>query len=128
MNTYGYDASRQLLKELGDLLKTHLRTVDSGGRYGYDEFILLMANTGLEDAVARAKRMRLAIEGMTFTPQAIRSSVSIGVAAYPDNGRSIEQVLLTAKKAVFEAQREGRNNVFAFREDWYTRNGSPVGA
>ncbi len=126
VNTYGYDASRQLLKEIGDVLGSHLRSIDAGGRYGFDEFILLLANTCIDDAIACAKRIRITVEGKSFTKENIRSSVSIGLAGYPQNGLTVDDIILTAKKALFEAQREGRNNVFSFRQEWYVKDQVPV--
>ena len=117
MNTYGYDSSRQLLKEMGDRIRGHLRTIDAAGRYGFDEFIILLANTGLDGALSSAKLLRKTIEETVFTKHRIGSTVSIGVAAYPQNGRTIEDIILSAKNALFEAQRAGRNNVFCCTEE-----------
>lgn len=117
MNTYGYDASRLLLKEMGDRIKSHLRTIDAAGRYGFDEFIILLANTGLDGALSSAMLLRKTIEETAFTKHQVRSTVSIGVAAYPQNGRTIEDIVLSAKNALFEAQRTGRNNVFCCTEE-----------
>jgi diguanylate cyclase (GGDEF)-like protein len=119
VNTYGYDASRQLLKEMADILRSRLRPIDASARYGFDEFIVLVANHGLEEALSFAREVRKEIEEARFTKHGIRSTVSTGVAAYPQNGTTSEDLILTAKKALFEAQRTGRNNVFAFPSHWY---------
>lgn len=114
VHTYGYDASKRLLKEMASLVKARIRPVDAVGRYGFDEFVLLLANTGLQTAVQQAKDLARVISETPFTKQAISSAVSIGVSAYPVNGRTVQELLLTLKEALFEAQRAGRNTVYFF--------------
>jgi diguanylate cyclase (GGDEF)-like protein len=125
VNTYGYDTSRQLLKEMGKAVKEHLRTVDAAGRYGFDEFVMMIANTGLEDGLEYANRLRERIAAQRYTDRSLRSSVSIGVAAFPRSGTTADTVMLTAKQALFEAQRSGRNTAFCFKSDWFARDLSP---
>ncbi len=126
VNTYGYDTSRQLLKEMGMVVQENLRTVDAAGRYGFDEFVMMIANSGLEGGLEFANRLRERIAAQQYTSRAIRSSVSIGVAAFPRNGTTADAVMLTAKQALFEAQRSGRNSAFCFKSDWFTRDHSPA--
>ena len=114
VNTFGYDASRQVLKELGDRVKAMLRPIDCACRYGFDEIALLIENTDLKGALASANTLRKAIAEGPFTSRRITSTVSIGVATSPTNGTTCEALIVAAKKAVFEAQRSGRDTVFAF--------------
>jgi two-component system cell cycle response regulator len=113
--TYGYDTSRVLLKELAGMLKAHLRGIDGAGRYGFDEILLLRANSSLQEAATRAEDLRALIENSSFTPKQIKTTVSIGVSAFPENAGTMEELLTTVKNALFEAQRAGRNRVFHFR-------------
>jgi diguanylate cyclase (GGDEF)-like protein len=126
VNTYGYDTSRQLLKEMGKVLREQIRAVDSAGRYGFDEFVVLRANTGVEDGVQFANRLRETIAGQSYTDRQILSTVSIGVASYPRHGGTVDAVMTMAKQAVFEAQRNGRNTAFCFKNDWFTDNQTPT--
>lgn len=119
LNTYGYDNAIKFLKELSGLLQTQLRTVDLSGRYGFDELILMLARTDVESAVEFAQDFCSAVERYSFVNGTIRTTVSIGVAAYPQNGNSTQELLATAKQALFEAQRAGRNNVFFYPASWY---------
>lgn len=115
VKTYGYDSSRLLLKELGELLKNQMRNVDTAGRYGFDEAILLFPNTDVEQAVELANSIRVEIEQAQFTDRRIVTTVSIGLAAYPQDGTETNDLLQTAKNALFEAQRTGRNIVFNYQ-------------
>jgi len=120
--TYGYHTSRAFLKELGDLTKRRLRSIDAAGRYGPDEIIVALARASLRDATTFAHGLSRAVEVCAFTLREISSTVSMGVAAFPDNGMSFETLLTTAKKALFEAQRSGRNKVFHFVSAWDAEN------
>jgi diguanylate cyclase (GGDEF)-like protein len=128
VNTYGYDTSRVLLKEMGTLVKSSLRPIDAAGRYGFDEFIVMLANTGLEGSIEFANHLRSLIAAQHFTQHALASTVSIGVAAFPRNGTSPDTLILTAKNALFEAQRSGRNAVFSYKNEWYARAAEREGA
>jgi diguanylate cyclase (GGDEF)-like protein len=118
MKTYGYETAQRFLKELGDLVIGQLRAMDAAGRYGSDEFIVTLAKSSLPDAVSFAGRLARMVEEHSFTDQHIKSTISVGVAACPDNGRSIDKLLTAAKNALFEAQRSGRNMVFHYVSEW----------
>jgi diguanylate cyclase (GGDEF)-like protein len=125
VNTYGYAVSRQLLRELGTIVQSRTRPVDAAARYGFDECILLLSRTDLDEGIAAAEELRQRIADHVFTEKGIRSSVSIGVGAFPRNGNTIDALLVSTKKALFEAQRSGRNTIYAFKSDWHD---TPVAA
>ena len=116
-HTYGYETSRILLKELAAILKSQLRGIDGAGRYGYDEIILLRANSTIQEAADRADALRALIENSVFTDKQIKTTVSVGVTSFPDNADTIDELLMTVKNALFEAQRSGRNRVFYFHSE-----------
>jgi diguanylate cyclase (GGDEF)-like protein len=109
--TYGYEASKRLLKEIAGVIQSHLRPMDAASRYGFDEVILLRENTLPDDALDFADTVRRAIEKKEFTEQHIRTTVSIGVAAFPGNATSEKDLVLAAKEALYDAQRSGKNKV-----------------
>ena len=109
--TYGYDASKCILKEVAGIVKRHLRAVDDASRYGFDEIIISRENSTLEDGLAFADNLRKIIESTEFTPQKIHTTVSIGVATFPQHAKTEKDILLVAKEALYEAQRTGRNRV-----------------
>lgn len=117
--TYGYEASRELLRELGNLIKKSIRSIDAAGRYGFDEFILLLAKQDADQSEQFARTLCQSVEQALFTSRRIQSTMSIGIALYPQNGKTMDDLLLTAKKALFEAQRIGRNTVVRLPSVWY---------
>jgi diguanylate cyclase (GGDEF)-like protein len=111
-NTYGYDASRALLRALAGAVATIVRPIDALARYGPDEFIVLLAGTTLHDASLVADRICRTIHDAEWTAYGIRTSVSVGLATFPEGGDDLEDLVRQAKNAVFEAQRAGRNSVY----------------
>lgn len=124
VNTYGYDASKQFLHELGELVRSVVRSYDLAARYGPDEIIIALPKTRLDDCLQTARVLREKVQQSRFTRHQLATSISIGVAAFPQNGRSLDDLILTAKQAVFEAQRAGRNKVYHYSTEWHAR--SPV--
>jgi diguanylate cyclase (GGDEF)-like protein len=109
--TYGYEASKRVLKEIAALVKARLRPMDAASRYGFDEMIVLRENASLEAGIAFAEEIRRAIEETEFTQQGIHTTVSIGAAAFPKNANSEKELLIAVKEALYDAQRNGRNRV-----------------
>jgi|GEM_PF-472722 len=120
-HTYGYTASKKLLHELSAIVKQSLRTMDAAARFGFDEFVILRSNADSHEARRFAEALRAAIADARYTAEGICTTASLGVAAYPQNGSNIEELLLTAKKALLEAQRLGRNKVVVPSGVWYAR-------
>ena len=111
--TYGYDSSRRMLKELAGSVKSRLRAIDAVGRHGIDEFIVLRSNTTLEEGSSFAEELRRLVADSLFTDRAIKTTISIGVASFPQGGDSLDSLLKKVKEALYEAQRAGRNRVFS---------------
>jgi diguanylate cyclase (GGDEF)-like protein len=85
--------------------------MDAASRYGFDEIIVLRENASLEAGIAFAEELRKTIEETEFTQQGIRTTVSIGAAAFPKSAISEKELLITVKETLYDAQRNGRNRV-----------------
>ncbi|MEV4311642.1 GGDEF domain-containing protein [Actinocrispum sp. NPDC049592] len=118
-DTFGHLAGDDMLIALADLLKRETRSHDLVGRFGGEEFVVLLAGSGEADALVAAERIRHQITEMVVqsrmndgSPVTIADrSASIGVAAYPASGDTLEEVLAAADAAVYAAKRSGRNRV-----------------
>src|SRR5688572_27884294 len=113
-DAYGHAAGDALLRELGKLLQSHIRGGDVACRYGGEEFLLIMPDASLEAAHQRAKQLQL--EAKKLRVQDAGQSfdgitLSLGVAIYPEHGRSIDSVLRAADAALYRAKQEGRDRV-----------------
>lgn len=97
----------ELLRQIGGLLKSHLRETDIAGRFGGDEFIVMLTNTDHLDAVLKAEELRQSIFELDGDGQ---YTASIGVA--PINPQlPFEEMYELANKAMYEAKENGRNQV-----------------
>lgn len=112
--TYGYEVSKQVLRECAGVIRSFLRPFDAAGRFGYDEFVVFRENVTQEQALSFAEDIRRAIEQQEFTQHKLHITVSIGVAMYPRHAQTERELLLCAKEALYQAQRSGKNIVV-----WY---------
>ena len=116
-DTYGHAEGDALLRELGQLLKSHVRAEDIACRYGGEEFIMIMPDASLEAVQQRAEYLRQAVKKMRLqqvqnqgqTPEGI--TLSLGVAVYPQHGRTKDAVLHAADAALYLAKQAGRDRV-----------------
>jgi two-component system cell cycle response regulator len=113
---YGHQVGDQLLCHLVDLCQTQLRNEDNLGRYGGEEFVVLMPETEAEGAMQAAQRLREKIEGMRINTSEGKLSitVSIGLASLEkgfDETNTLDSLIKSADKALYAAKAAGRNCV-----------------
>jgi diguanylate cyclase (GGDEF)-like protein len=111
-DTYGHPAGDAALVAVSGILKASRRDGDLCCRYGGEEFLLLLEQTGGEDALAIAERLRRKVEELPFEVEGERVplSMSCGVACFPDLYlRAAAELILFADEALYEAKRSGRN-------------------
>jgi diguanylate cyclase (GGDEF)-like protein len=113
---YSHEAGNRLLKMVAKCVETELRHTDVLARYGGDEFVALLPETSADRALEVAHRISKAIATapLEFEGKRIETSVSIGLASYPEDGRSIDAVLARADRAMYLAKEQGRNRVAKF--------------
>ncbi len=112
-DTYGHDAGDTVLKDVAQRLMNACRTTDMVGRYGGEEFVFLMVETDKESARLGAERLRQEIEEQVQI-QAHNVTASFGIASFPEDGTTVEQVMKNADLALYEAKESGRNRVVTF--------------
>jgi two-component system cell cycle response regulator len=116
-DTYGHQAGDSVLKEFAQLLKGKAREIDRVGRYGGEEFLLILPGTVLDAAVTFAERLREEVETHTFSYAGgtLRRTMSCGVAASPHpKVKDQEALLRAADDALYVAKETGRNRVIRF--------------
>lgn len=110
----GHDAGDELLRELGVMLNKSIRGSDIVCRYGGEEFLVVLPGATKENTRLRAEELRLAAKGLLVyhlgKPLA-KCTISIGVAAYPEDEISVERLLKAADQALYRAKNEGRDRV-----------------
>ena len=111
-NEHGDLRGSLVLKEVASLIAQQIRSFDLMARYGGDDFIVLLPQTGRDGALLVAERTRSAIEKHAFPyaePGAI--TVSVGVASFPQEGTDSVALLSTSDRALHQAQQRGMNRV-----------------
>jgi len=115
---YGHNAGDQVLKMFSNILLEELRDSDIAGRFGGEEFIVILGETDFDGAILFAERIRLKTEKQTIEKdgQIIRVTTSIGVVNYHQcYGDMASQMLEEADKALYRAKDEGRNRVIGIK-------------
>ncbi|HEV7842638.1 MAG TPA: GGDEF domain-containing protein [Pyrinomonadaceae bacterium] len=124
-DTYGHLVGNETLEEVGALIKNALRAGDVAARFGGEEFASFMLDAQYAQGLVAAERVRAAIEEHEF-PATRRGSneperkhhvtISIGVAAFPDDARDPIGLVELADSALYRAKRSGRNRVCAYSQ------------
>lgn len=112
-DTYGHGVGDQILKIIAKTVLSSLRTVDYFGRWGGEEFVIILPETDGKTAINVAERLRECI-AQTVIPvgeQSMQITVSIGVASYQSGDKTIEDILHRADQSLYQAKNQGRNQV-----------------
>jgi diguanylate cyclase (GGDEF)-like protein len=128
-DTYGHQAGDAVLQQLAGILKASAREIDKVGRYGGEEFIILLPGTVLDAAVTFAERTRQQVESHTFTFEggSLRRTLSCGVAAFPHPRISHREALVkAADDALYVAKELGRNRVVRFDSPEFNEHSDAV--
>ena len=115
----GHDVGDQLLVEVAKRLEKSVRSTDTVSRQGGDEFLLLLTNVSEPDAIATFTRelMVRLNEPFQIAEQELNTSVSIGVAIYPEDGADYGTLLKKADMAMYRAKESGRNTYRFFNDE-----------
>lgn len=114
-DTLGHDAGDTLLIEMARRFKSVLREVDIVSRFGGDEFIFLLPNTGASGASYIAEKLLMAIDKpCKFNQNDMLVTASIGIAVYPTDGLDKQTLFKNADTAMYKAKQSGRNRYCLF--------------
>lgn len=116
-DTYGHAVGDKALICMAKLLEKTVRDPDVPCRYGGEEFVVMLPETGIDGAALLAERLRVVIEE-TIIPELKRAiTVSLGVATYPIHGDEATTLMHAADMALYSAKEEGRNRVHIWHEN-----------
>jgi diguanylate cyclase (GGDEF)-like protein len=112
-DTWGHEAGDRVLQHVAELLRATVRDVDLPARLGGEEFVVLLPETGVKQAMEAAERIRRTLEAraVIWNGHPLRVTASLGVSACPDCTTSPAEVLSQADAALYRAKDAGRNQV-----------------
>ena len=115
-DTNGHSAGDAVLREVAHVIEQSVRNIDVAGRYGGEEFVVILVETGRDEAFAVAERIRTRLKAAGFSANGVPLTVSIGISGYPEDADRREDLLNKADWAMYLAKRRGRDQVAMFGE------------
>jgi diguanylate cyclase (GGDEF)-like protein len=111
-DTYGHSKGDEAIKSLAEILRKTIRSIDVASRYGGEEFTVMLPQTDKKDAHRIAERLRqsFSTEG-TAQLQIPSLTISIGLSSFPEDADSIDELIDSADRALYQAKRSGKNRV-----------------
>jgi diguanylate cyclase (GGDEF)-like protein len=112
-DTHGHLAGRSVVRAMGEMMRGAIREQDCAGLYGGDEAIILYKDCSLQTACGIAEQLRVTVETRAFEQDGAPFAVTIsqGLAEWPRHGKTPEELIATADRALYAAKERGRNRV-----------------
>ena len=117
-DNYGHTVGDDVIKHLAQVIREQVRETDIAGRYGGEEFVVLLSGTHAKDALIFTERLRKTVESSVYIHNdiEIKYTISIGVAEVLETYNSVSQWLENVDKALYESKNNGRNRVTLYQE------------
>ncbi|MDQ2934503.1 MAG: GGDEF domain-containing protein [Chloroflexota bacterium] len=115
-DSLGHHHGDEVLRQLGTVIRRSIRTVDTAYRYGGDEFVVLLPETEIVGAFVVAEKIRSGAEelGILIGSEGIETSVSIGLVSHPEDGMSVDELMIAADRAMYQAKSLGKNQISGY--------------
>jgi diguanylate cyclase (GGDEF)-like protein len=109
----GHFHGDRVLRAVSDVIASGVRRIDTAARYGGDEFVVLLPETDPTGAFVLAEKIRLGVRAMPLELPGggPRPSLSVGVVSYPDDGRTVDELMISADGAMYASKRAGKDRV-----------------
>jgi diguanylate cyclase (GGDEF)-like protein len=116
---YGHFAGTEMIRHIGAIISASIRETDIAARYGGDEFIIMFTECSREDALLVVQRVLHHIEGepLTYEGNLLYTTLSAGIAVFPDDGDSVRNLINKADKSLYESKHAGKNRVTVYQEN-----------
>jgi diguanylate cyclase (GGDEF)-like protein len=110
---HGHFRGDEALRSVGDTIRAGVRVIDTAARYGGDEFVVVLPETDPTGAFVLAEKIRRGVADRSLggPDLDLRTSLSIGVVAYPHDGKTVDELMITADQAMYASKRQGKNRV-----------------
>ena len=117
-DSLGHHRGDDVLRALARVITRSIRTVDTAARYGGDEFVVLLPETEPAGALVVAEKIRTGAEELSLTleNENLTTSVSIGLVYHPDDGTTVDELMIAADRAMYASKALGKNQVSSARD------------
>ena len=119
-DTYGHACGDDVLVNISNLLNTNFRSSDIICRYGGDEFLIVLNDSTIDDALLKAQTLQKLVAEKTVICEVgsdVQATLSIGIAGFPTHGRTHSDVIRSADQALFLAKEKGKNRIEVFNQN-----------
>jgi diguanylate cyclase (GGDEF)-like protein len=115
-DAFGHHYGDQLLTGVTNVIRATVRATDTPARYGGDEFVVLLPETDAAGAYVVAEKLRhdIAAFSIQVSDRTVRTSVSLGLVSYPEDGTTADSLMAAADAALYEAKRSGRDRIVGY--------------
>lgn len=114
-DTYGHILGDEILKKIAPILKSNVRQSDIVSRYGGEEFTILLPGTDKEGATQTAEKLRTVVEKELVMKAGVdnmeKVTITAGIASYPEDGKTVEDIIAVADRFLYKGKESGRNKV-----------------
>ena len=116
---FGHLVGDIVLREVSSIIQENTRQIDLLGRYGGEEFSILLTETSKDNAYLAAERIRSSLETKKIKAydEELKVTISIGLCSFPDDANSAEEIIDISDSALYEAKHKGKNQVSIYNKD-----------
>jgi diguanylate cyclase (GGDEF)-like protein len=116
-DSHGHPAGDLVLRKIGEILRDSFRQSDTVGRYGGEEFVVILPETDIEMGARKLEALRALVAStpvaLATRGESVQVTISTGLASFPGDGEDASELFALADDRMFQAKREGRNRVVA---------------
>lgn len=115
---YGHLIGNDVLREFTSTIKDNVRTVDIVGRYGGEEFLVILPEATVEQSLVVLERIKTKLAETAITSHKLKIKFSAGIASFPYNGENLSELLALVDNALYQAKKTGRDKIVIERRRW----------
>lgn len=116
-DTFGHRMGDEILNRIGNIILKNIRKTDMVGRYGGEEFIIILPNTNKDQGKKIAEKIRKAVEKTVMINEDYPITISLGISSFPDHGQTPDELIEKADQALYNAKELGRNKSIIWSDD-----------